>query len=212
MESTVLLSTSYFGPVQYFSKFLLYPGRIMERFDHYTRQSYRNRCYIYGANGLLALSIPVRKGPAQKTPVRDIRIDYGKNWRKLHWKGIESAYRHSPFFEFYMDDVRRFLEGSHEFLLDLNLEILDYLLDALEIEGGYALSDRFNPPGNGFSTDCRELIHPKRDCTEDPEFIAEPYAQVFQQQHGFLPNMSIMDLLFNEGPLARTVLEKCLRR
>ena len=130
-DNTVLLSTSYFGPVQYFTKFLLFPQRVIERFDNYTKQTYRNRCKIYGANGIITLSVPVLKGPSHKTHVRDIRIDYSKNWRKLHWKGIESAYRHSPFCEFYMDDIRAFLEMQHGFLLDINLEILDYLLESL---------------------------------------------------------------------------------
>jgi hypothetical protein len=134
-ENTVLLSTTYFGPIQYFTKFILYPNRLIEQFDHYSKQSYRNRCIIYGANGALTLSIPVLKGPGQKTRVMDIRIDYSRNWRKLHWKGIESAYRHSPFFEFYMDDIQAFLEKKHDFLLDLNLDILDYLLEAVEITG-----------------------------------------------------------------------------
>ena len=93
-EETVLLSTSYFGSIQYFTKFLLYPHRYIERYDHYTKQTYRNRCNIFGANGVLSLSIPVLKGPLHKTYVKDIRIDYSKNWRKLHWKGIESAYMH----------------------------------------------------------------------------------------------------------------------
>jgi hypothetical protein len=212
MENTVLLSTAYFGPIRYFSRFLLFPQRIIERFDNYSKQSYRNRCRIYGANGILSLSIPVLKGPAHKTLVRDIRIDYSKNWPKLHWKGIESAYMHSPFFEFYMDDIRAILEKQHKFLLDINLETLDYLLECLEIDGGYTLSETFTESGGRGFIDCRENIHPKREAGDDEFFRAEPYNQIFSERFGFQADLSIIDLLFNEGPNAGSVLENCLVR
>jgi hypothetical protein len=212
IQEKVLLSTTYFGSVQYFTKFLLYPERIIERFDHYTKQTYRNRCNIYGANGILPLSVPVLKGPQHKTYVRDIRIDHSKNWRKLHWKGIESAYRHSPFFEFYMDDIRAFLGKKYEYLLELNLAILDHLIDSLDIEGGYFLSAKFlESPGKAVR-DERDSIHPKKAGIEDPDFRAEPYKQVFADRLGFQENLSLIDLLFNEGPNARSILEKCIRR
>lgn len=211
-ENTVLLTTSYFGSIQYFTKFLIHPHRIIERYDHYTKQSYRNRCTIYGANGVLALSIPVLKGPGHKSHVKDIRIDYNKNWRKLHWKGIESAYRHSPFFEFYMDDVQSFLDKKHSFLIDLNLDIMDYLLEALEISGGYSLTKEFTEQGCEQFNDCRETIHPKKKFSEDPDFRAEPYPQVFADRLGFQKNLSVIDLLFNEGPNARSLLDRSVRR
>jgi len=207
-EDTVLLSTSYFGSIQYFTKFLLFPNRSVERYDHYTKQTYRNRCNIFGANGVLPLSIPVQKGPLHKTYVKDIRIDYSKNWRKLHWKGIESAYMHSPFFEFYMDDIREYLEKQHEFLLDLNNEILEYLLETLEIEGSLTYTEGFTESGE--FTDCREAIHPKKTPVNDTSFIATPYPQVFADRLGFQENLSIIDMLFNEGPNARVMLEQCL--
>ncbi len=208
-ENTVLLSTSYFGPIQYFTKFLLFPNRFLERFDHYTKQTYRNRCNISGANGVLPLSIPIHKGSLHKTCVKDIRIDYSKNWRKLHWKGIESAYMHSPFFEFYMDDIRAFMEKQHKFLLDLNIEILDYLLEALDIDGNYSPTDKFIESDE--FTDCRDTIHPKTNPDDDPFFLAKPYPQVFADRLGFKKNLSIIDLLFNEGPNTRAVLEQSLR-
>ena len=210
-EITVLLGTSYFGPIQYFTKFLLSPRRIIERFDHYTKQTYRNRCNIYGANGILSLSVPVQKGAEHKSYVRDVRIDYAKKWRKLHWKGIESAYRHSPFFEFYMDDIQAFLEKKHEFLLDLNLDVLEYLLEVLDIDTGYKLSQEFVEETALNVIDLRESIHPKRAWSEDPQFMPEPYQQVFADRMGFRANLSVIDLLFNEGPDARAVLEKSLR-
>ena len=207
-QDTALLSTAYFGPVHYFTKFLQYPYRIIERYDHYTKQTFRNRCNILGANGILTLSIPVLKGDHHKTYVKDIRIDYSKNWQKLHWKGIESAYMHSPFFEFYLDEIMRLLEKEHGFLIELNLEILDFLLDSLEISGDYGLSDEFFESLPGNIQDCREIIHPKKNPGEDLDYRSESYPQVFSDKFGFQENLSIMDLLFNEGPNARLVLEK----
>ena len=209
VEDTVLLSTSYFGPIQYFSKFILHPHRYIEQFDHYTRQTYRNRCVIAGANGSLALSIPVLKGVQHKTRVKDVRIDNSRDWRKLHWKGMESAYRQSPFFEYYMDDIHSLLQKPHRFLLELNLDVLDYLLDALEIPGTYTLTGEYIKPGSMPFVDKRESIHPRADAALDPYFRAEPYAQVFADRSGFLENLSILDLLFNEGPAALMILEKC---
>ena len=209
-EDTVLLGTSYFGSIQYFTKFLLFPNRLIERYDHYTKQTYRNRCNIYGANGILSLSIPILKGPKNKTHVKDIRIDYSRNWRKLHWKGIESAYMHSPYFEFYLHDIQAFLSKKYGFLLDLNLGILDYLLESLEISGRYSLTEEFVETGSGIFNDLRENLHPKVKHTEDRRFRAVPYPQVFADRLGFMENLSIIDLLFNEGPNARSVLEECI--
>jgi len=209
-KDTAVLGTAYFAPVHYFTKFLQYPSRIIERYDHYTKQTYRNRCNILGANGILTLSIPILKGTDHKTYVKDIRIDYSKNWQKLHWKGIESAYMHSPFFEYYLDEIRLSLEKKPGFLIELNLEILDFLLDSLEITGGYGLSDDFIDTVPENFQDYREIIHPKKDTGTDQRYRPEPYPQVFSDKHGFQDNLSIMDLLFNEGPNARLVLEKSL--
>ncbi len=211
-EGKVLLSTSYFGPVQYFTKFLLYPERIIEQYDHYGKQTYRNRCMVYGANGKLSLSVPVLKGTEHKSHVRDVRIDYSRNWRKLHWKGLESAYRHSPFFEFHTDEIRSLLDKKHEYLMDLNLEILDYLLEVLEIEGGYSLTGEYAGAEGIGAMDIRDAIHPKKGFTADADFRPEPYFQVFAERQGFLENLSIVDLIFNEGPNARSVLERSIRR
>src|SRR4030042_7218206 len=110
---SVLLSTTYLGPVQYFTKFLLYDEIWLETHEHYTRQTYRNRFNIFGANGKLALTVPVLTGDKHKTLITDLRIDYTKSWQKLHSKGIESAYRSSPFYEFYIDDFIPFYSKKY---------------------------------------------------------------------------------------------------
>ena len=207
---TALLSITYLGPVQYFTKFLLHPVRIIERYDHYIKQTYRNRCNIMGANGILPLSIPVLKGQAHKTYVRDIRIDYNKKWQKLHWRSMESAYRHSPFFEFYMDEFYPFYEQRFEFLIDFNAALLELVLQSLEIENTLNYSREFIDAGIVDYADYRETIHPKRDLSSDPLFVPLSYQQVFLERLGFKANLSIIDLLFNEGPNARLVLEQCI--
>lgn len=207
---TALLSITYLGPVQYFTKFLLHPVRIIERYDHYIKQTYRNRCNIMGANGILPLSIPVLKGQAHKTYVRDIRIDYNKKWQKLHWRSMESAYRHSPFFEFYTDELYPFYEKRFEFLIDFNAALLELVLQSLEIENTLNYSREFIDAGIVDYADYRETIHPKRDLSSDPLFVPLTYRQVFVERLGFKANLSIIDLLFNEGPNARSVLEQCI--
>lgn len=209
-SDTALLSIFYLGPVQYFSKFLLHPVRVIEQYDHYIKQTYRNRCNILGANGVLPLSIPVLKGQTHKSFVRDIRIDYNKKWQKLHWRSIESAYRHSPFFEFYMDELSPFYEQRFDFLLDFNAALLEVILPSLEIENTQTYSTAFiDADIEGFA-DYREAIHPKRDLFSDPFFSPVSYQQVFAERFGFKANLSIIDLLFNEGPNARSVLEQCI--
>jgi hypothetical protein len=207
---TALLSITYLGPVQYFTKFIVHSVRILERFDHYSKQSYRNRCHIMGANRILPLSIPVLKGPAHKTYVRDIRIDNRKKWQKLHWKSIESAYRHSPFFEFFMDEFAPFYEKRFGFLFDFNTALLGVVLRALDIDNQIRYTDEFidNPAEN--CADYREIIHPKRELSADPLFVPVPYQQVFAERLGFGANLSIIDLLFNEGPNARSVLDQSI--
>jgi len=207
---TALLSTSYLGPVQYFTKFLMHPVQIIEQYDHYIKQTYRNRCNIMGANGILPLSIPVLKGQAHKTYVRDIRIDYNKKWQKLHWRSIESAYRHSPFFEFYIDEYSPFYEKRFEFLLDFNVALLEMILKALEIDNTINYSREFINGDMEDYADYREAINPKRDLSSDPLFVPVSYHQVFAERIGFKANLSIIDLLFNEGPNARSVLEQCI--
>ena len=128
-----LLTTSYFPPIQYYSKLIKKEKIIIEQYEHYGKQSYRNRCDIYGANGLLTLSVPVIKGARKKIITKDIKIEYVEDWRKVHFKGIESAYRKSPFYEYYIDDIEPIFSKEYKYLLDLNNDILGVLNEILEI-------------------------------------------------------------------------------
>lgn len=201
----VLLSTAYFPPVQYISKILYFPETIIEVYENYSKQSYRNRCAIYGANGLLTLSIPVVKEHNKKTLTKDVRIDYDTNWRKIHFKSIESAYRSSPFYEYYIDDIAPFFEKKYTFLVDLNTDILNEVLDLMNEGKKISIKpseDYIEILGEEY-VDYRDSIHPKKGKNKpDPFFQPQEYIQVFSDKHGFKPNLSILDLLFNEGSLA----------
>ena len=209
-ESTALLSSTYFGPVQWYQKLNRYKRCVIERFDNYTKQTYRNRCVIVTANGVQALTVPTKSYDTPKYPMRDIRISDHGEWRHLHWNAITSAYGESPFFDYYADDLRPFFEKHWEYLFDLNLEITHTMCDLLDIRPTIALSDEYailpsasESPGTvqerQHVADFRDVIRPKHP-QPDPDFVPRTYYQVYASRHGFLPNLSILDLLFNEGP------------
>jgi hypothetical protein len=205
---SVLLSISYLGPVQYFTKFLLYDEIWLESHEHYSKQTYRNRCNIYGANGKLPLVIPVQKGDIHKTLISDLRIDYSNNWQKLHYKGIESAYRSSPFFEFCIDEFSPFYSKKYMFLFDLNLEILLKILYLLDLKPEIKFTEKYKMPVESNVTDMRDSIHPKQPYCSDQDFSPIQYRQVFSNKLGFIANLSIIDLIFNMGPETVVILRR----
>ncbi len=203
----ILLSTAYLPPIQYFSKIAKSKNIVLEAHENYLKQSYRNRCYIYGANGKLSLNIPVKKGPGLKTPIRDVEIDYIMPWQKVHWKSIESAYKSSPFFEFFVDDLEPFYQKKTKFLFDYNQEILYFLMDSMESDVSLSLSESYTRQVENSGQDFRQAIHPKKDFRLfDLDFQAKEYTQVFSSKHGFIPNLSVLDLLLNMGPEAADFL------
>lgn len=209
--SSVLLSTAYFGPIQYYTRFLLYDTIVLETKENYSRQSYRNRCNIYGANGKLVLSVPVLKGTADKIQITDVKIDYNKNWQKLHWKGIESAYRSSPFFEYFHDDFVGFYTKKWPFLFEFNLEILKTVLKILDLKPEINFTRDYSRSGDKNIVDMRERIHPKRSFQDDRDFFPVTYTQVFSDKQGFIGNLSIVDLIFNAGPDAVRILQDSIK-
>ncbi|MBN2813513.1 MAG: WbqC family protein [Bacteroidales bacterium] len=204
--SPILLSTAYLPPVQYMTKFLLNEPVLVELHENYQKQSYRNRCYIFGANGKQCLVIPVKKTHGEKMPLASVEIDYCMNWQKSHVKAIESAYRLSAFYEYYADDFTALFNQQIPLLTDWNAALLNWLLSALNITRKPAVTNGFEPALNR-QNDFRSSIHPKTRLSKpDAYFQPLPYQQVFQDRYGFLPNLSIIDLLFNEGPRASEVL------
>lgn len=222
-----LLSTAYFPPVSYFaaiaqemegltdrhdgdSSLELSPSVIfIEAQENYQKQSYRNRCRFYAADGVQTLSFPiVHEGGTHKQPISQIRVDWSKPWLQQHERAIISAYRTSAFFEYYQDELFGILEKRQERLLDMNMDILRFFLEKTGITAKIHLTEDYSRDGilyvDGKANRCedlRETIHPKRpDNILKEQGLDKPYFQVFANRHGFIPNLSIMDLLFNEGP------------
>lgn len=192
-----LLSSTYFGPVQWYQKLNRHDHCLIEQHDHFIKQTYRNRCVIATTQGTQTLSVPVEKYDNSHTETKDIRISDHGNWRHLHWNALASAYGESPFFEFYADDIRPFFEKQWTFLLDFNMAITETMCELLDIQPNISLTLAYQPATQA-TPDFRDAIHPKHP-TPDPTFTPRPYYQVYAQKHGFAPNLSILDLLFNMG-------------
>ncbi len=206
-DNTILLPMTYLGPVQLYCRYFGEEKILIEQNDSYQKQTYRNRCDIYGANGRLSLVVPVKHERGKRLKVKDVKIDYDTDWRRLHWKGIESAYNSSPFFEYYRDIFEPYYQKEFVFLIDLCIHLNDDILKILNKPVQLYLTKEFIVPGKiDTITDLRALIHPKIRIEADKGFRAIEYFQVFRQAHGFIPGLSIIDLIFNMGPEAGRVL------
>ena len=192
----VLLSTTYFGPIQWYQKLYRAEEVFIERCENFQKQTYRNRCIIATTNGLQALTVPVERN--QGDLIRPLCISDHGNWRHLHWNALLSAYGESPFFDYYQDDIRPFFERRWDYLLDFNEAIREKMCELLDIQPKVKFTDSWNEEC-GMRSDFRSAIRPKHP-EPDPDFTPKHYYQVYEQKHGFLPNLSILDLLFNMGP------------
>ncbi len=200
----------YNGPVNYYARLVRQKEIVLEQHDNYSKQTYRNRCMIMGPNGVIALSIPVIKLHGSKTHVKDIRIDYDSHWNKIHWKSLVASYASSPFFEYLSDELSPFYEKRYEFLIDLNHQLVDHTLRHLGLNIPVSCSVSFT--GVSSERDPRHFIHPKKDqAVADPGFRPEAYHQVFSDRLGFQSNLSILDLIFNEGPGALNYLQRSIK-
>lgn len=211
MKKEIIVSSAYLAPVEYYTKLYAYDKIYVERFDHYTKQTYRNRCVIASASGPLALTIPTGKSEEAKCLMKDVRISDHGNWRHVHWNAFVASYKHSPFFDYYADEFRAFFERKYEFLYDFNGELCHWVCEQIGLQPCMTPTERYAPEA-GEAEDFRERIHPKKPYAEyDDRFAPQPYYQVFDTQTGFLPNLSIVDLLFNMGPESLIVLRESLR-
>lgn len=175
---------------------------MIEQCERFQKQSYRSRCHIYSASGLLALTIPVSRADGHYLPIREMRIDYSGKWQQEHWRAIVSAYRTSPFFEYYEEDFAPFYHKRYEFLFDFNSELLVMILNLMGVKCNVDFTQEFIHEYDANETlDLREQIHPKRNpFTHHSKKESGQYFQVFAHKLGFIPNLSSADLLFNEGP------------
>jgi len=202
----LLLSVAYFAPIQYYFCLARHGHVVVERCENYGKQSYRNRCTIYTANGLLDLVVPVAKSDKPKVPIAEVEISYDTLWQKQHFKAIESAYRRSPFYEYYIDELTAFFNCRHRYLFEFNMQIMRAVCSLLTIPFSVAESREYMTPCEGI-VDLRNRIHPKAPA--DAGFVSPHYTQVFADRWGFKTNLSILDLLFNTGPEAKNLLNRC---
>jgi hypothetical protein len=204
---SILVETAYLPPVSYMAEVVNSDAVVIEIFETYKKQTYRNHCAIYGPNGKQILSIPVVKVNGNHTLTKDIRISDHQPWQKTHWRSIETAYNNSPFFLYYQDNLAPFYEKRFSFLLDLNMQLFGILSRILHISCRVGLSDKFEKiPAD--TADLRNgLVSKNSTITKDYPH----YTQVFEPRHGFIPGLSILDLLFNLGPEATGYLEQLKR-
>ena len=202
-----LLSTTYFGPIQWYQKLYRADTVLIERCESFQKQTYRNRCLIASTQGVQALTVPVVSEGSSL--INSVRISDHGNWRHLHWNALKSAYGESPFFEYYEDDLRPFFLPDWEFLFDFNEAIRKKMCELLDIHPNVHYTESFTSPLDISRTshlvprtshlDYRYAIQPKHPAP-DADFTPRPYYQVYREKHGFLPNLSILDLLMNMGP------------
>ncbi|MBN8703994.1 MAG: WbqC family protein [Bacteroidetes bacterium] len=204
MDFSTVVPSGYLPPITYFTAICSGNSTVIDQFEYFEKQTYRNRCEILSANGILKLVIPLddRKN---KSIVKDCRISYKENWQKKHWKSIESAYNRSPYFEFYKDDFIAFYEKSNNvFLIDFNTDLLNLVLKLLKIKKEITLSSEYIEKSILLNKlDLRTHFHNNSETIVHP---TKKYIQVFSDKFGFVPNLSIIDLLFNCGPEATSYL------
>lgn len=198
MQNTAIFPIFYLPPVSYFSRIKeQLPVLLFERYEHFPKQTYRNRATIASPDGILNLTIPVVKGANNHTFSKDVKISYDSKWQRLHWLTLQTCYRSSAYFEFYEDGLAPFYEKKFEFLLDYNVELLNWLLKQLKLSAHLSFTDRYEKELSAI--DYRSQMD-KKNIRLLPQ---KPYFQVFSDRNEFMPNLSMVDLLFNQGPQAK---------
>lgn len=207
---TALIDLHYLPSLEYFTCIKKFDKILIEREEHFVKQTYRNRCHILGANKVDRLTIPVIGGN-RKVKIKDVKIDYHQKWLNVHRRAIRSAYGKAPFYEFFFDYFDEEFQKREKFLFDLNFRLLTLCLKLLRMEPSITFSEQYIKEPEGDITDLRSVIHPKRDFHLNNLYRPHKYNQVFGA--GFVANLSIIDLLFCEGPnSADTLTESMLAK
>lgn len=211
MNSTILLELPYLPPVSWMALVWQSDALWLEACENFQKGSYRNRCLIAGPNGVQRLSIPLLKGKHQQTPIREVRISYHEPWQQIHWRSIQTAYGNAPFFEFYSDELAAFYQKRYTFLFDFNLEVLQFLLKKMDWKGTVQFSEQYEEKKQrpGRQMDYRDAVSPK-NASPPAWFKPALYPQVFTERHGFLADLSALDLFFCRGKQSGDVLSKSL--
>lgn len=198
-----MIQPTFFAPI---IQYVLMAGSsdiVFEKCDNYQKQTYRNRCYIYGANGKQLLTVPILHSKSQgRQKTRDVKIDSSFSWQKIMIKSLESSYRSSPYFEYYEDEIIEIFDRKHTFLLDLNFYAHEVVSQCLQLENSISFTETYVESADK-ETDFRYLVKAKGE----PDYDLKKYTQVFDSKHGYISNLSILDLLFNEGTTALQYLE-----
>lgn len=198
----IIIHPTYFPNIAHFVAIAKAENVMFEVDDNFIKQTYRNRTYIYGANGKLALNIPVIHSQNNRQKYRDVKIFNEENWQSIHWKSLLSTYSTSPFFEYYADELQPLFKTKTDYILDFNLKCFEVICDCLQLDLQTSKSEFYQKTIEN-AKDFRHLVNAKK---EQPQPF-DSYTQVFSGKHGFISNLSILDLLFNEGPNALNYLE-----
>ncbi|MCG8893470.1 WbqC family protein [Tenacibaculum finnmarkense] len=197
-----LFIPTYFAPISQYAAIYNADSVVFELEDNYQKQTYRNRCAIYAANGKLSLNIPVKHLLTEsRKKSKDTLVENDIPWQQQHFKSLQSAYKSSPFFEFFEDDIANIFHKKYRYLQDVNIDTHLFIADALQIDDSFTKTVDYQVTPN--IPDYRNLAIAKKGI----EIEMERYIQIFDDKHGFIPNLSILDLLFMEGPNASTFLE-----
>ena len=214
-QKTLLIESQYAGNIQYYARMLHHEKVLIEQWEHYQKASYRNRCYIAMPNGPMRLSIPLVKGRQSRRTIKEMKISYEWDWQKQHWNSLTAAYRSSPYFEYYEDDLEPFYSQKMVYLMDFNRQLRDFILKAINAQSMVNISytDRFEKSYDADKVlDFRSVLLPnKSQESKDTLFECPVYHQVFEKKTGFIPNLSIFDLLFSEGPKALLTLKEAIK-
>ncbi len=204
VKEVLLIENQYFPCITYINTLFEYSNIKIEQYENYQKMSFRNRCEVAGSNGLVNLSVPIELGRNKRQLMKDVKISYFTNWQTQHLRTIESCYNRSPFFEFYKDQVWALINREEVFLLDKNLAILAWLQKSLSFTANISLTEDYQKTIPENKADLRNRFLPKNSRLEKGEI---KYTQVFEDRIGFVPNLSILDLLFCEGPNAQKMLK-----
>ncbi|MGL5786739.1 MAG: WbqC family protein [Bacteroidales bacterium] len=208
--NTIRLTSEYLAPVSHYAFMYKAERTEIEIQEHFQKQSFRNRCNILSANGVMPLTIPVEKSEFKKPCLKDMKISDHGNWRHLHWNAIKSSYNSSAFFEYYRDEFAPFYEKKYEYLIDFNEAMRALIFDQLEIEREIIQTDIYDKVTPEGVLDLRGYAEPQIKIGPELNLVSKPYYQVFQTKYGFQSDLSIIDLLFNMGPESEIILRDML--
>lgn len=202
MEKGIVLPSFYLAPIAYYSHILKTEGEILlEKHEHFPKQTYRNRASIHSPNGRLDLTVPIQKlKNRRRTQMKDVQISNADAWQRRHWMTLQTSYRRSAFFEYYEDDFVKFYNKEFNYLFDFNQEANELIISLLKIKVEFSFTEEYAKSYPDL-LDLRDAIHPKKGL-----LLNKPYFQVFELANDFIPNLSIVDLLFNQGPQSKNYL------